>query len=248
MIKRLFALALCCAIFLTAAPCMAEQTQSYTLQGLITGVSDAYFLLHDQTNGIVQVNLEDERTRYAGIAAKGRMAVGQYVFVQFNGIMTKSIPPQVTADQVSCYAIHGIVSEILQSGYVVQGDSVLGTVIVHMDKTLAPIFLHVPITVYYSGIIALSAPPQLTALHTVVPMLEGVATSVSENSLVLTDDHHVVHHITLDAQTQVDEPLSDGMRICVYYNGTLENTTDAVALKVTGAISNSQSEAETTQQ
>lgn len=248
MIKKFLALALCCAIFLTAATCFAEQTQSYTLQGLITGVSDAHFLLHDQTNGIVQVNLDDERTAYAGVAAKDQMAVGQYVFVQYNGIMTKSIPPQVTADKVSCYVIHGTVSEILQSGYVVQGDSVLGTVIVHMDKTLAPIFLNVPITVYYSGIIALSMPPQLAALHTVVPMLEGVASSVTDTGLILTDEHHVVHHITLDAQTQVDEPVSDGLRLCVYYNGTLENTTDAVALKVTGAISGDPAEAETTQQ
>jgi hypothetical protein len=47
-------------------------------------------------------------------------------------------------------------------------------VIVHGGDTLPPVYEGVAITLYYSGVIALSFPPQISAAYAVVPTLTGM--------------------------------------------------------------------------
>ncbi len=46
--------------------------------------------------------------------------------------------------------------------------------IVHGGDTLPPVYEGVAITLYYSGVIALSFPPQISAAYAVVPTLTGM--------------------------------------------------------------------------
>lgn len=235
MKKKWFALLLSVTMLCQLAPAFAEQVQTYTLQGLITEVGDGNFVMDDETQNSVRVNLDDSITTYDGIAAKGELAVGQYVFVQYNGIMTRSLPPQVTALKVGCYVINGAVSEILTNGYIVEGDSVIGKVIVHMGDTFPPVYKGIPITIYYNGIMALSMPPQINAAYIIVPILEGVISDAASDSFTLNDDSGVAHKITLSADTRVLTLPANGERVRAYYSGELTNTTDATALEVSTA-------------
>ncbi|HNW85451.1 MAG TPA: hypothetical protein PKJ47_00735 [Candidatus Limiplasma sp.] len=246
--KKWLSLWLCAALALTVSAGLAQQADSGSLQGLITEVGESSLVMNDLANGAVRVILEEGRTVYKGNAEKASMAVGQYVFVRYSGAMTGDNPPQATADTVECYWVKGTVSEILQNGYVVKGDSVLGTVMVHTDAQLAPVFLNVPITVYYSGIMALSMPPQIEALQTVVPVLEGVASKVAEDGFVLTDDQGVAHRIMLNAQTQLVQQPADGLSVCVYFNGEPESAADVTALEITGVLSAGDAEAAASKQ
>lgn len=46
--------------------------------------------------------------------------------------------------------------------------------------------LGMSVTVYFSGVMAMSMPPQISAVHIVLPTVEGVASSVSDTGFLLT--------------------------------------------------------------
>lgn len=203
-----------------------------SLQGLITEVGDGYFIMADESLGAVRVNLDDAVTVYEGIAAKDTLAVGQYVLVAYDGRITRSQPPQVTARRVGCFTVTGTVAEILAGGYVVQGDPLLDRVIVHMGDGFPPVYAGVPITVYYSGVMALSMPPQIGALHIVVPVLTGTVSALTEGGFTLTDAAGRGYPVATDGSTRFTVMLSDGAQVNVYYGGTLSEDGGATALQV----------------
>ncbi len=233
MIKRIAALLAAAMLCLILPAALAEAR--LTLEGLITETGGGYFLLNDVELGPVRVNLEDGETAYEGVITKDTLAVGQYVYVQYNGAMTRSVPPQVTAEKVSCFTVAGTVTGILNDGYTVEGDPVLGTVIVHTDDAFPLILKGVPVTVYYSGVMALSYPPQVTAVHTVVPALTGVASGVTDGGFTLTGDTGTAYRVTVSADTAVYALPAEGERLTVYYDGTLNNGADTDALAVTSS-------------
>ena len=199
--------------FWLAMPAVAEQSPSQTLQGLITEVNESYFVMEDQSIGTVRVNLDDAVTAYDGIAVKGKLTVGLYVFVQYSGVLTRDIPPQATAQKVGCYVVRGSVGEILQNGYLVKGDTVLGDVIVHMGENMPSVYSGVAITVYYNGVMALSMPPQINAAYILVPMLDGIASAVTEQGFTLTDANGEIHAITLTADTRLLTVPAEGAHV-----------------------------------
>ena len=91
--KKLFALLL--ALLFTGVSFTAVAETTATLEGLITEIDDGYFLMQDIQQGSVRVNL-DETTVYEGTATQTSLAKGQYVYVQYNVVMARSLPPQVS--------------------------------------------------------------------------------------------------------------------------------------------------------
>ena len=236
MKNKLLSFALAMLVIAIPISAFATQATGATLEGLVTQVGEGYFVMEDIAQGAVRVNLDDTLTVYEGVVTRDTLAVGQYVYVQYNGIMTRSLPPQVTAVKVSCFAITGSVTQILEKSYVVEGDAVFGKVLVHMGEQSPSVYLGVPVTIYYSGIMALSMPPQISAVYVVVPMLEGTVTNLKDTGFTLTDADGVAHQITLNADTHTQVLLSDGAQVRVYYNGTLSNGTDAQALEVAAQV------------
>lgn len=210
---------------------VAQATQTQTLQGLITEVGDGYFFLADETYGEVRVNLEDTVTAYEGIAAKDTLTLGWYVYVQYNGVMTRSLPPQVTATRVGCYVVRGTVSEILANGFLLDGDEVLGKVIVHLGEEFPPVYRGVAITVYYGGVMALSMPPQISAAHVEVPVLQGTVSDRRDADFTLTDAAGKAYRIAITADTLLRAMPDEGVAVLAYYSGELAGDT-ATALEI----------------
>ena len=165
--RRILTICLAITLLLGCIVSSQAEAQTTTLQGLVTKVGDGYLLLTDETLGEVRVNMDATITTYEGVAGKDTMVVGQYAFVTYNGIMTRSIPPQVTATKVSVFVVQGTVGEIFTNGYIVEGDAVLGSVLVHMGEGFPSVYQGVPITLYYNGVMALSMPPQINAAYLV---------------------------------------------------------------------------------
>ena len=235
MIKKSLAIAVALMLLMVPVLSMAQIATPVTLNGLITEIGDGYFLMTDETHGTVRVNLDDATTVYEGNAAKDALTVGMYVFVTYNGIMSRSIPPQVSALKVGCYVLAGTVTEILENGFVVEGDAVLGTVIVHMGEGFPTVYQGAAITVYYSGVMALSMPPQITAYHIVVPCLEGTVSGAAGGGFTLTDAQGTAYAVTVDAQTVTFAVPKDGDQVRVYYIGTPDASLPIAALEVTAA-------------
>ena len=152
---------------------MAEETEMDTLlEGLVTELVDGGFVMQDVQQGEVMLNTS-ENTVWDGMLAETELAVGHYVFVEYDGRMTFSLPPQAHADRVVCNVLTGSVVEVLEDGSILMNDDTFGETIVHLGEGMNHVYAGMPITVYYDGIMTLSLPGQANASHIVLPMLSG---------------------------------------------------------------------------
>lgn len=156
-------------------------------EGLVTEVFDGGFLMEDTQMGLLQVNT-DENTVLDGILSIQPIEAGMYVLVDHNGMMARSIPPQVYGMRVGCYTLNGIAGEITPEGVLLTGDPIFGEVFVQMTPTMANVFPGVPMLVYYDGVITMSLPGKVNARYVVVPELTGVVSEKDGAGFTLTDE------------------------------------------------------------
>ena len=163
---------------------VVDESEVYYLTGQITEIADDYIILEGTEQGTVQVNLFDD-TVFGG-KLPDELAVGEYAQVLYDGKMTRSIPPQVTALAVDVSVLEGKVAEILEDGRVLidrtdvmeqQVDSQMkedGTVDTEVTRTPEQVILSLPEGVelkvgdsavfYTTGIATMSLPAQMNAI------------------------------------------------------------------------------------
>ena len=109
----------------------------------------------------VEVFYNAEETVLEGVEA---LEIGNYVYVQYNGVMTRSIPPQITAEKVSVWKLEGTVTAIEADGFMLdtaeQGEVWCNAT----DEQLSTLAVGASLTVYTNGIMTLSLPAQVTAV------------------------------------------------------------------------------------
>ena len=198
------------------------------IEGEITAIEENAITVTDVELGDVLVHI-DENTAFEGAAAPGALAVGQYVYVDYDGKMTRDIPPQITAQKISCFTVSGVVAEILEDGFLVSGDEINGDVIVHADATMPHVYLNVPVTVYFNGVMAMSLPGQISASKIDVPTLSGMIGDVTDESFSLTADDGTEYEVFYNETTFQVGMLADGLTATVYYDGKLTRSIPAQA-------------------
>ena len=106
----------------------------------------------------VLVNV-DEGTVYE---TDGELAVGDYIHVFYDGIMTRSLPAQVYAQKIGCYKTTGTVSELTESGFLLTTET--DVVQVNADAALLDGMENgMTVTVYSNGAMTMSLPGQISA-------------------------------------------------------------------------------------
>ena len=109
----------------------------------------------------VEVFYNAEDTVLEGVEA---LEIGNYVYVQYNGVMTRAIPPQITAEQISVWKLEGTVTAIEADGFMLdtaeQGEVWCNATV----EQLATLAVGASLTVYTNGIMTLSLPAQVTAV------------------------------------------------------------------------------------
>ena len=170
IIAALAALALIAstAIVLADTPVSEDEwisEETHELAGVIEEVLADGFTLTDGKDERFEIHTDDA-TEYEGLAGAQELAAGQYVYVRYDGKMTRSIPAQVTAQQVFCYRVSGVVADAEADGFLLEEQDEQGErmdeLFVHLgDCTLPEIGARV--TVYYNGVMAMSLPGQITA-------------------------------------------------------------------------------------
>ena len=160
----------------------ADENEVYYLTGQITEITDEYIILEGTEQGTVQVNLFDD-------TVFGGKLPDELLVVIYDGKMTRSIPPQVTALAVDVCVLEGKVAEILEDGRVLidrtdvmeqHADSQLkenGTVETEATYTTEQVILSLPEGVelkvgdsavfYTTGIATMSLPAQMNAIAVV---------------------------------------------------------------------------------
>lgn len=199
-INRFFALALALLMALPLGAFAQEAEPDTLLEGLVTEIVDEGFVMEDIELGSVLLNV-DETTVMDGILAEEEIEVGQYVFVEYDGRLTRSLPPQAHADRVGCYRLTGTADLSLAVGVLLTGDPIFGDVIVRVDGSMPHLYQGMPITVYYNGVMALSYPGQVTASHIVVPELTGTVSDRDSAGFTLTDADGNEYRVLLSEQT-----------------------------------------------
>ena len=143
------ALSLLMALALPLGAFAEENEPDTLLEGLVTEVLEQGFVMEDIELGSVLLNV-DETTVMDGILAEGDIEVGQYVFVEYDGRLTRSLPPQAHADRVGCYRLTGTVDLSPSMGVLLTGDPTFGDVIIRVDGSMPHLYQGMPITVYYN--------------------------------------------------------------------------------------------------
>lgn len=242
-IRKLAALLLALAM---ALPLWGLAEENHQFEGYVTEIIDGGFVLEDIQRGQVILNT-DASTVWDGVLIDGQLEAGMYVLVEYDGRLTRSIPPQAHADRVGCYTLQGYVSDFSTDGLLLTGDEIFGDVWVKLDRVdPRHLYTGMYVLVYYDGVMALSLPGRVTARQIEIPSLSGTVSEKEEDSFLLTTEGGEEYRILLtdetliglvsaaveteddalaEADTQTEEALSltldwgDGDAVIVYYSG-----------------------------
>ncbi len=219
----------------SAGPLTKVRQPEVELHGLIDQVLDGGVLLNDIAQGPVLLNVDTE-TVLEGTLAQTPLTEGMYVYAKYNGILTRTQPPQTHADRLGCYTLQGTVSEVMGESLMLTGDELFGDTIVRLSQHHPHVFTGVPITVYYNGTMALSFPRQVDASYVVVPVLTGTVKQVSEDSLSLVTEDDQEYAVSVDGLTLLPSSWFEGelvgKQITVYYDGTIQGQNKLRSLEI----------------
>jgi len=169
-------------------PVMGETTvdevpaEVYMIEGIVTQNDENGILVNTSDMGPVLVLTGDE-TLWEGTET---LEVGDYVYVDYNGMMTRSLPGQINAMVIRSYRMDGVVTEVLAED---------NAILINTD-THGDVYVHLPVneqeadaetaeaapeageteemqptapaagdsvTVYFNGVMTMSLPGQINA-------------------------------------------------------------------------------------
>lgn len=194
--------------------------------------------LHEDGGMIVetlddQKKVEVARNEFTTETADWVVGEGDIVIVAFEvPDDAKALPDQVTATHISSFAIDGIITEMNDSRIAVETPDA-GLVWVMNSESLDTKGLAEgdAVRIYYSGIMALSEPPQVPALEIrKLVELRGVVTeAIDETTLEEGSDAYflmeavdgTVVHVNYGLHTKRAEAVEVGEEVTVYYSGIM---------------------------
>lgn len=129
----------------------------YEMTGTVDEITDTSILITNADGQQVQVNLHEE-TLWEG----KEPAQGDLLHILYNGMMTRSLPPQINALRIGCYVFTGAIVEMTETGFTLDtGDDVIE---VHAAADLLTgLETGSTVTVYFNGAMTMSLPAQIGA-------------------------------------------------------------------------------------
>lgn len=136
------------------------------LYGQITEITEEYVMIKTEELGDVQVLLGEDTI----IECVETLELGQTAKVLYTGMMTRSLPPQITALLIGVYAVSGEVIAADEGSVTVTGEN--GEVILILPEGAEVPAVGDVITAYTTGVSTMSIPPQMNAVA--IEMVESV--------------------------------------------------------------------------
>jgi len=139
----------------------------FDMAGTIIEIGEGFVIILNADGQEVQVNTFEE-TLFEG----KEIEVGDYIHVTYNGMMTFSIPAQIAAQKIGCYAHTGVVGEITEGQFALETEMELILVNATAEQ-IEGIETGMNVTVYSNGAMTMSLPAQIgaeliTATETIV--------------------------------------------------------------------------------
>lgn len=174
--KKLIAVMMMLALLAGAVAGFAQSVETeeapVLLSGEILEVTQDGVLLDVPGLGEVQAHVTED-TALEGVET---LLPGQFAVVLYNGMMTRSLPPQITALRVSVYAVEGTVTQVQEDRVTILRADDMGDVIVTLPEDAPELCEGDSVTAYTTGIMTMSLPPIMNGIGFQVNADEPVAT------------------------------------------------------------------------
>lgn len=135
-----------------------EIAEVVELYGKITEITEEYVTIMADGLGDVKVLLTED-TIIEGVETLG---IGQTAKVLYTGMMTRSLPPQITALLIGVYAVTGEVTQAGEGSVTIVSET--GEVVLTLPESAETPTVGDVITAYTTGVSTMSIPPQMNAV------------------------------------------------------------------------------------
>ena len=200
----------------------AEGEAAARLEGVITEMKeDGSFLMDSISIGQVLVHVSEETI----LDGQKTLAAGQYVYVEYGGKMTKSLPPQVSANMVGCYVIEGTVQSLDEAANTALVESKeFGLVLVRLPEMESTLKAEDFVTVYFSGVMALSYPAQAGGLKVdTYEKIQGIVMEFGDGYLLVEGEMGAIR-VNFDDATRMPDDLEIGDQVTAYFLGGMTSS------------------------
>ena len=236
--KKFFLMLLALMLALTTLTAFAEEdgpsaeanelADVVLLDGFITDVLDDSLLLLTK-DGLAVEALLNEDTIFEGKNA----AIGDYVQIVYNGIMTRSLPAKITAMAVRNHMLMGVVSDLAETGFTLTfGEEIYQ---VSADAALLEgIQDGMFITLYYNGMMTRMIPAGVTAMHIRGQEIVGTITEMVEGGFTLTvEGEEIPYHVAIkEGAFQFVQP-EPGVEVIVITDGLETASLESILVNAT---------------
>ncbi|MGN0754008.1 MAG: hypothetical protein ACI4ME_06065 [Aristaeellaceae bacterium] len=236
--KKFFLMLLALMLALTTLTAFAEEdgpsaeanelADVVLLDGFITDVLDDSLLLLTR-DGLAVEALLNEDTVFEGKNA----AIGDYVQIVYNGIMTRSLPAKITAMAVRNHMLMGVVSDLAETGFTLTfGEEIYQ---VSADAALLEgIQDGMFITLYYNGMMTRMIPAGVTAMHIRGQEIVGTITEMVEGGFTLTvEGEEIPYHVGIkEGAFQFVQP-EPGVEVIVITDGLETASLESILVNAT---------------
>ncbi|MBQ7850857.1 MAG: hypothetical protein IJ343_14115 [Clostridia bacterium] len=199
-----------------------------TLSGYVMDVQEGFILIRMPEGLYVEAHLTEET-----VTEGADVMIGDFIHVIYNGMMTRSLPAQITAQVVSNFKVQGIVSELAQDGFVLTFGEELYRINAPAEM-LNGIQDGMFVTVYHSGMMTMSLPAQLIASHIRGQELVGTVTEMMENGFTLTVEGEEIPYAVFPVEDALlfvqPEP---GMDVIIVTDGLMTSGLDQITVNAT---------------
>jgi len=194
------------------------------IEGFIVEITEEGYLIENEELGEVMVLVNEETV----MECTHKLNDGDYVHVDYSGMMSRSLPPQITADVLRMYRLDAEVIEANAEENTLLIHSVhVGEVLVNLPEIWAgQEFVEQYVTIYYNGAMTMSLPAQIGA-DVVIPgyAVEGEVTEITEEYIMIGEGVSAVQVNVIDVV--LPEDLEVGSVVCVRYNGMMTRSIPA---------------------
>ena len=140
---------------------VGECPEVYSISGYVMEVmEDGSLLILTNDGEEIVIHMNEETI----IGFEEPITPGQFIIADYNGMMTRSIPAQISGQYIYAYSMDGVVTEqLVEDNAFLMETEVQGLVMVRLPENLRMPNVDEHVRVHFNGVMTMSLPGQINA-------------------------------------------------------------------------------------